>query len=123
MEKLEDTHTSQLQMKESTTLSKHESWPLDLIREGLKINGPGSDSFQTLRLMGHNQIFRGRKRCNFKMWECTCRARIETQTERTGMNQESCTDRYMLPCVKQRASGKILHSPGSSAQCSVRDAL
>ena len=67
MEKLEDTHTSQLQMKESTTLSKHESWPLDLIREGLKINGPGSGSFQTLRLMGHNQIFRGRERCNFKM--------------------------------------------------------
>ena len=32
---------------------------------------------------------------------------------------ESSIDIYTLPCVKQMASGKLLYSIGSSAQCSV----
>ena len=58
------------------------------------------------------------------------RARIETQKQRTGMwtqlgereggtNWEIKIDIYTLPCVKQVASGNLLYSTGSSAQCSV----
>ena len=32
---------------------------------------------------------------------------------------ESSIDIYTLPCVKEMASGKLLYSMGSSAQCSV----
>ena len=32
-----------------------------------------------------------------------------------GMNWEISTDIYILPCVKQTASGKLLYSPGSPA--------
>ena len=35
------------------------------------------------------------------------------------MNWESSADIYTLSCVKQIASGKLLHSTGSSARCSV----
>ena len=35
------------------------------------------------------------------------------------MNWEAETHIYTLPCVKQIASGKLLYSTGSSAQCSV----
>ena len=38
---------------------------------------------------------------------------------KSGMNGESSTDIYTLPCVKQRASGKLLYGTGSSAQYSV----
>ena len=38
------------------------------------------------------------------------------------MNWER-TDTYTLPYVKQRASGKLLYSPKSSARCSVMDDL
>ena len=34
------------------------------------------------------------------------------------MNWEAETHIYTLPCVKQIASGKLLYSTGSSAQCS-----
>ena len=34
------------------------------------------------------------------------------------MNWEIGTKKYALPCVKQIASGNLLHSAGSSAQCS-----
>lgn len=36
-----------------------------------------------------------------------------------GMNWESGTGIYTLPCVKQTAGGKLLHNTGSSAQCTV----
>ena len=36
-----------------------------------------------------------------------------------GMNRERRTDIYTLPCVKQRASGRLLCSTGSSAPSSV----
>ena len=35
-----------------------------------------------------------------------------------GMNWEIRVDVYKLPCVKYRASGKLLYSTGNSAQCS-----
>jgi len=35
------------------------------------------------------------------------------------MNWEIRIDIYTLPCVKQTASGTLLYSTGSSAQCSV----
>ena len=35
-----------------------------------------------------------------------------------GMKQESSIDIYTLPCMKYIAKGKLLHSRGSSAQCS-----
>ena len=35
------------------------------------------------------------------------------------MNWKSGTDMYTLLCVKQTASGKLLHSTGGSAQCPV----
>ena len=36
-----------------------------------------------------------------------------------GMNWEVRIDIYTLPCIKQTASGKLLSSAGSLAQCSV----
>ena len=36
-----------------------------------------------------------------------------------GMNQKIRTDIYTLPCVKQTASGNLLHNTVSSAWCSV----
>ena len=36
-----------------------------------------------------------------------------------GMNWESRTDIYALPCIKQLASGKLQFNTGSSALCSV----
>ena len=36
-----------------------------------------------------------------------------------GINWEGSVDIYTLPCVKHTASGKLLHSTRSSAQCSV----
>ena len=36
-----------------------------------------------------------------------------------GMNWEIGTDTYTPPCVKEIASGNLLYSTGSSAQCSV----
>ena len=36
-----------------------------------------------------------------------------------GMNGERSVDVHTLPCVKETASGKLLYSTGSSAQCSV----
>ena len=36
-----------------------------------------------------------------------------------GTNWESSIDVYTLPCVKQIASGKLLHSTGRSARCSL----
>ena len=54
---------------------------------------------------------------------------METQTQgtdlRTQMGKEragrtgSSSDIYTLPCVKQRACGKLLYSIGSSTRCSV----
>ena len=45
---------------------------------------------------------------------------MNTEGERDGgMNWESGIDIYTLPCVKQTAGGKLLHSTGSSAQCTV----
>ena len=35
------------------------------------------------------------------------------------MHWESSTDTYILQCVKQLASGKLVYSIGSSVQCSV----
>ena len=35
------------------------------------------------------------------------------------MNWENTIDTDTLPCIKQRASGKLLYSTGSSAWCSV----
>ena len=37
-----------------------------------------------------------------------------------GTNWEIGIDIYILPCVKYIASGNLLYSTGSSAQCSVR---
>ena len=34
-------------------------------------------------------------------------------------DEHTHTHTYILPCVKQIASGKLLYSTGSSAQCSV----
>ena len=62
--------------------------------------------------------------------EPICRAGIETQTQRMdmwtrgregagGMNWEIRFDINRVPCVKQIASGNLLYSTGSSAQCSV----
>ena len=39
--------------------------------------------------------------------------------EDSGTNRESSTDMYTPACVKQTASGKLLHSTGSPAGCSV----
>ena len=36
-----------------------------------------------------------------------------------GINWEIGIDIFTLPCVKQIASGRLLHSTGSSARCSV----
>ena len=35
------------------------------------------------------------------------------------MNRQVGIDVYTLPCIKERASGNLLYSTGSSAQCSV----
>jgi len=35
------------------------------------------------------------------------------------MSWESRIDIYTLPCVKQLAGGRLLHSTGSSIRCSV----
>ena len=35
------------------------------------------------------------------------------------MNRQVGIDIYTLPCIKERASGNLLYSTGSSAQCSV----
>ena len=62
--------------------------------------------------------------------EPVCRAGLETQMQRTdvcghkvgregGMNWEIRFDINTLPCVKQIASGNLLYSTGSSAQCFV----
>ena len=37
----------------------------------------------------------------------------------SGMNWESSLDIYILPCVKQITSKKLIHNTGSSAWCSV----
>ena len=59
--------------------------------------------------------------------EPICRAGIKTEVEwicgysgeeRVG-EIESSIDIYILPCVKQTASGKLLSGTGSSAGCSV----
>ena len=39
--------------------------------------------------------------------------------EKGGMNWESSTETYTLPCVKQIASGRLLCNWGSSTQCYV----
>ena len=45
---------------------------------------------------------------------------VDTEGEREGgTNWESSSNIYTLPCVKWTAGGKLLHSTGSSAQCSV----
>ena len=36
-----------------------------------------------------------------------------------GVNGESSVDIYILPCVKQIATDKLLHNTGSPAWCSV----
>ena len=41
----------------------------------------------------------------------------------SGMNWESSLDVYILPCVKQVTSKKLIHNTGSSAWCSVIDYL
>ena len=46
--------------------------------------------------------------------------RVDTEGEGGGrMNWEIRIDVYTLPCVKLIASGKLLHSTGRSARCSV----
>ena len=51
----------------------------------------------------------------------TWRTDVQTQlrVEEGGTDHESSTETYTLPNVKQKAGGKMLHNPGSSAQCSV----
>ena len=44
---------------------------------------------------------------------------MDTGGEGEGTNWEIRVDIYTLPCVKQRASGKLLYSKGSSTPCSV----
>ena len=45
---------------------------------------------------------------------------VDTEQEgEGGMSWESRIDIDTLPCVKQLASGRLLHSPGSSIRCSV----
>ena len=45
---------------------------------------------------------------------------MDTEREGVGgMSWESRTDIYTLPCVKQIAGGKLLHSTGSPIRCSV----
>ena len=59
----------------------------------------------------------------FAGWEWRCRHREQIYRhsgERGGeTNEEYSIDIYTLPCVKQTAGGKLLHSTGSSAQCTV----
>ena len=43
----------------------------------------------------------------------------EGEEEGWEINQETGIDIYTLLCVKQKASGNLLYSKGSSAQCSV----
>ena len=49
--------------------------------------------------------------------EQTCGHRKKGRED--GMNWESSTDIHTIPCVQQKASGKLLCSTGSSAGCSV----
>ena len=54
------------------------------------------------------------QRCRRREWTCGHR-----QVGEGGTNWEIRFDINILPCVKQIASGNLLYSTGSSAQCSV----
>ena len=48
---------------------------------------------------------------------------VDTEGEgESGLNWESSTDIYTLPCIKQIASGKLVYSIGSSMLCDDLDA-